>query len=90
MMKQNEMNQTDNETWRRVAERLEREKQALADATKGMIGLCQLVRNRDDISSEARQALTHNHRIVDAYEALSAAGIEDFQLSEHVVPTGKE
>ncbi len=54
----------------------------LVDALKGLIGLCQLVRNRGDLPTDARQALTHNHRIIAAYEALSAAGIEGFQPSD--------
>lgn len=54
----------------------------MADAIKGLIGLCQLLRNRDDIPSEVRQALTHNHRIIAGYEALTAAGIEGFQPTD--------
>lgn len=55
---------------------------SLIDALQGMIGLCQFVRNRDDLPTEARQALTHNHRLIAAYEALSAAGVEGFQPSD--------
>ncbi|MRX31874.1 hypothetical protein [Aminobacter sp. MDW-2] len=55
---------------------------SMADAIKGLIGLCQLLRNRDDCPSEIRQALTYNHRIVAGYEALSAAGIDGFQPSD--------
>lgn len=54
----------------------------MADAIKGLIGLCQLLRNRDDCPTEIRQALTHNHRLIAAYEALSAAGIDGFQPSD--------
>ncbi len=54
----------------------------MADAIKGLIGLCQMIRNRDDCPAEIRQALTHNHRIIAGYEAISKAGIEGFQPSD--------
>ncbi len=54
----------------------------MGDAINGLIGLCQMIRNRDDCPSEIRQALTHNHRIIAGYEALSAAGIDGFQPSD--------
>jgi hypothetical protein len=54
----------------------------MADAIKGLIGLCQLLRNRDDCPSEIRQALTHNHRLIAGYQALDAAGIAGFQPTD--------
>lgn len=54
----------------------------LVEALKGMIGLCQLVRNRGDIPPAVVTVLTHNHRLIAAYEALTAAGVDGFQPSD--------
>jgi hypothetical protein len=42
----------------------------LQNAIKGLLGLCQLVAGRDDISFDVSNALRTSHRIVDAEELL--------------------
>jgi hypothetical protein len=43
----------------------------LQNALRGLIGLCQLVAGRDDISPDVREALTTSHRLIDAQELLA-------------------
>ena len=45
----------------------------LADATAGLLGLLQLIANRDDVTAELRDVLNTNHRVVEARAALSRA-----------------
>jgi len=44
----------------------------LRDALAGMVGLIQLVRDRDDVGRELRDAITGNHRYVTAVDTLEA------------------
>ena len=45
----------------------------LLGALRDLIGLIQLVRNRDDLTTEVREALTYGHRIDAAYAAIAKA-----------------
>jgi hypothetical protein len=55
---------------RRIAE-LEAENDRLREALKGLVGLVQLVRSRDDCPIAIKQALTDHYRLDDAFEALT-------------------
>lgn len=45
----------------------------LLAALNGLLGLVQLVRNRDDLPPTARDALTYHFRIDDAFDAIAKA-----------------
>ena len=45
----------------------------LLDACKGMLGLCTLIVNRDDIPADLREHLMSNHRVIDAKAAVEHA-----------------
>ena len=51
---------------------------ALLEALKGLLGLIQLIENRDDLPADLRLALLGNHRVVAARAAIaSSAGKGD-------------
>lgn len=50
-------------------------KQDTLDALAGLYGLFVLIRNRDDIGDEMRDALDANHRMVKARDVLKASGM---------------
>jgi len=48
-----------------------KERDRLREALKGLVGLVQLVRSRDDCPIEIKQALTDHYRLDDALAALA-------------------
>lgn len=46
-------------------------------ALSNLLCLVELVRNRDDLPTGVREALTYNHRISEAYEAIATAAQRD-------------
>ena len=61
------------ETMKRAGVLIEHQRervQELRDALAGMIGLIQMVRNRNDVSLDLHTVLTTNHRLVTASEVL--------------------
>jgi hypothetical protein len=63
----------DRDTWRRVAERLERERHDLVNGCNALLGLIQLVCSRDDMPPAIREALETSHRLEEARASLSLA-----------------
>ena len=67
------------ETMKRAGVLIEHQRerfQELRDALAGMIGLIQMVRNRNDVSLELHKVLILNHRVVTAIEVLDKADAE--------------
>lgn len=53
---------------------LDARSEALANGCRAVLGLIELIRERDDLTPELREVLQSNHRIAEALAALAKAG----------------